>query len=101
MASRLTLQSKFEKLLGTRCVYYNSPESVIMGYPAIRFSKKKIDDRYANNKIYSSMNCYEVTVISTIPDDPVNDKIRALPYCSFDRHYTADNLDHDVYTIFY
>lgn len=101
MASRLKLQSELEELLGSRSVYYNPPESTKMVYPAIRYTKKSINTRYAGNAIYSKMDCYEVIVISTRPDDPVNEKIQAMPYCSFDRHYTANNLDHDVYTIFY
>lgn len=100
-ASRLKLQSKFEELLESKCVYYNPPESMKMGYPAIRYSKKSIDVRYANNAKYSMMDCYEVIVISTEPDDPVNEKIMALPYCSFDRPYRAGGLDHNVYTLFY
>ena len=100
-ASRLKLQSKFEELLGTRFVYYNPPESKKMEYPAIRYSKKSIDVKYADNMRYSMMDCYEVIVISTETDDPVNEKILALPYCSFDRSYQAGGLDHDVYTIFY
>lgn len=101
MASRLELQSKLEKLLGSKCVYYNPPESMKMGYPAIRYSKKSVDVKYAGNAVYSKMDCYQVIVISTMPDDPVNEKIMALPYCSWDTHYTANNLDHDVYTLFY
>lgn len=101
MASRLELQSKLEELLGSKNVYNNPPESSKMEYPAIRFSKKKMDVRYANNAIYSAMNCYEVVVISRRPDDPVIEKIMALPYCSYDRPYIANNLHHDVFTLYY
>lgn len=101
MASRLELQSKLEELLGSRNVYYNPPETVKMSYPAIRYSKKKIDTRYANNAIYSKMNCYEIIVISNRADDPVIEKIMELPYCSFDRPYTSNNLNHDVFTLYY
>lgn len=101
MASRLELQSKLEELLGSKNVYYNPPESVKMEYPAIRYSKKKMDIRYANNAIYSKMNCYEIIVISRRPDDPVIDKLMGLPYCSFDRPYIANNLNHDVFTLYY
>ena len=101
MASRLELQSKFEELLGSRNVYNNPPESIKMEYPAIRYSRKKIDVRFANNAIYSKMKCYEVIVISRSPEDPVIEKLMALPYCSYDRHYIANNLNHDVLTIYY
>lgn len=100
-ASRLKLQSKLEELLGSKNVYYQPPESIKMGYPAIRYSKKDIQSKYANNAKYSMKDCYEVIVIDRLPDNPVNDSILSLPYCEFDRHYTADNLNHDVFTLYY
>ena len=100
-ASRLKLQSKFEELLGSRNVYYNPPESVKMVYPAIRYTKKNIDVKRASNVIHSQKDCYEVIVISPRPDDPVIEKIMELPYCSYDRPYKANNLNHDVLTLYY
>lgn len=101
MADRLDLQSLLEELLESRNVYYQPPESIKMQYPAIRFSKKRIDSKYANNAKYSMRDCYELTVISRTPDHPVIKKLLALPYCSYDRPYVADNLNHDVLTIYY
>lgn len=101
MASDRNPQSKFEELLGSRNVYYQPPESIRMSYPAIRYSKKLIATKYASDVKYSMRNCYEVTVIDTLPDNPVIEKLLALPYCKFDRHYTADNLNHDVLTLYY
>lgn len=100
-ASRLKLQSKLEELLDSKSVYYNPPESRSMTYPAIRYSKKAVDIKHANNVIYMMKDCYEVIVIADEPDHPVNEKILSLPYCSYDRHYTANNLDHDAYTLYY
>ena len=101
MASRLELQTKLEELLGSRNVYYQPPESVKMEYPAIRYSKKKPDTKHANNKVYMKINCYEIIVISRKPDEPVIDKLEELPMCEWDNHYTADNLNHDVLTLYY
>ena len=101
MADRLDLQGLLEELLESRNVYYQPPESVKMQYPAIRYSKKKIQSAYANNSKYLMRDCYELTVISRKPDDPVIKKLLALPYCGYDRPYIADNLYHDVLTIYY
>ena len=101
MADRLDLQSLLEELLESRNVYYQPPESTKMQYPAIRYSKKRIDSKYANNAKYSMRDCYELIVISKTPDHPVIKKLLALPYCSYDRPYVADNLNHDVLTIYY
>lgn len=101
MASRLELQSKLEELLGTRNVYYQAPESIKMSYPAIRFNKSTLLIRHANDSIYSKLTRYEVIVISQTPDHPVLDSLLELPYCAFDRHYVSDNLNHDVFTLYY
>jgi len=101
MASRLDLQTKLEELLGSRNVYYQPPESVKMKYPAIRYSKQKPDTRHANDKVYMKTNCYEIIVISKTPDEPVIGKLEKLPMCEWDRHYSADNLNHDVLTLYF
>lgn len=101
MANRLELQTKLEELLGSRNVYYQPPENTKMVYPAIRFTRKDIESRYADGRIYSKTNCYEIIVISRTPDHPVIDKIMELPYCSFDRHYVSDNLNHDSLTLYF
>ena len=101
MADRLELHSVLQELLGSSNVYYQPPESIKMQYDAIRYSKKNIVSKYANDRKYSMMDCYEVTVISRLPDNPVIKKLLSLPYCSYDRHYVADNLHHDVLTIYY
>ena len=101
MADRLELHSVLQELLGSSNVYYQPPESIKMQYDAIRYSKKTIDSKYANDRKYSMIDCYEIIVISRLPDNPVIKKLLSLPYCSYDRHYVADNLHHDVITIYY
>lgn len=101
MADRLELHSVFQELLGSSNVYYQPPESIKMQYDAIRYSKKAIDSKYANDRKYSMTDCYELIVISRLPDNPVIKKLLSLPYCSYDRHYVADNLHHDILTIYW
>lgn len=100
MASRLNLQTKLEGILGSRNVYYQPPASVKMQYPAIVYRRKDIDTRFANNVVYMQSSSYEVVLIDKNPDSEFVDKILRLPYCSYDRHYTSDNLNHDVFTIY-
>lgn len=95
------MQTKFEELLGSKNVYYNPPETLKMVYPCIRYTKKNIDVKRASNVIHTQKTCYEVIVISTRPDDPVIEKIMELPYCSYDRPYKSNNLNHDVLTLYY
>lgn len=101
MADHIKLQSLLEELLESDNVYYKPPESAKMHYPAIRYSKKAITTKYANDANYSTRDCYELTVIAKLPDHPIIKKLLALPYCSYDRSYVADNLNHDVLIIYY
>ena len=100
MASRLDLHTKFEEILGSRNVYYQPPASVKMQYPAIVYSRKNIETRFAGNVVYMKSSSYEVVLIDRNPDSEFVDKILQLPYCSYDRPYTKDNLNHDVFTIY-
>lgn len=101
MASRLDLQTELERILGSRNVYFQPPSSVRMQYPAIVYSRKDVDGRFANDKVYRKLPCYEMILIDKNPDSALVDKLLDLQYCSFDRHYESDNLNHDVFTIYY
>ena len=101
MGSRLDLQTKLETLLGSKNVYYQPPASVRMNYPAIVYSRSNIENRHADDDVYMQAYFYEVIVIDEDPDSEVVENISKLPGCRFDRHYTSDNLNHDVFTLYY
>ena len=101
MATRLELQSKLEELLGFKHVYYQLPENIKMEYPAIQYSNSNIKTRSADDRTYSKMTRYEIIVIDRKPDNPVIDELLKLPYCSYDRSYKAENLNHDVLTLYF
>lgn len=101
MASRLELQKKLEELLGSKNVYYQPPESIKMEYPAIVYSKSNIRSVFANDATYSLYFCYEIIVISKLPDHPVINKILSLPHSTYSRPYKSDNLNHDVLYLYF
>lgn len=95
------LQAKFEEILGSRNVYYNPPASVKMRYPAIVFSRGKIEKKNANNAAYMQSHRYEVTVIDRNPDCKYIEEVLRLPMCTYDRHFVSDNLHHNTFTLYY
>lgn len=100
MHSRIDLQNKFEEILGSRNVYFQPPSSVKMQYPAIVYSRSDVVPEFANDGLYLYSPRYEVILIDKNPDSEFVEKILNLPYCRFDRHYEADQLNHDVFTIY-
>lgn len=82
-------------------VYFQPPNSTKMEYPCIRYERDAVDTQYADNKPHRSDTRYMVTVIDRDPDSEIPGKVAALPLSSFNRFYTADNLNHDVYNVFF
>ena len=101
MGSRLDLQNLLESVLGSRNVYYQPPESIRINYPAIIYSRNDIDNTFADDIVYMQNHTYQVIVIDANPDSEIIDKISKLPMCRYNRHYTSDNLNHDVFIINY
>lgn len=107
MGNRLQLHNELIDVLGTAeeiesRVYFQPPASVRMKYPCIRYSRTGVDQTHANNKSYIATNQYEVVVIDLDPDSDIPDKVLArFPRCRLDRTYTADNLNHTVFTLYY
>lgn len=101
MAQRLELQAILVELLGSSNVYFQPPPSVQMNYPCIVYEREDENTDFANNKPYVSKKRYQVTVIDPNPDSDIPSRVAKLPSCVFDRFYTADNLNHDVYQLFF
>lgn len=72
-----------------------------MVYPAIVYSREHIEAIYADDNIYNFHRSYQVTVIDKDPDSEIVDKMLKLPMCRHDSNFTADNLNHDTFTIYY
>lgn len=101
MAPRLDLQVLLEGILGSRNVYFQPPATVKMKYPCIIYKRDSVNTDFADDKPYKLKKRYQVTVVDTSPDSDIPGKVAALPLCSYDRFYTADNLNHDVYNLFF
>ena len=99
--TREDLQAFFEEFLGSRNVYFQPPPSIRMNYPAIVYSLSEIQNRPANNSVYSQQIAYQVTIIDDDPDSDISKRFSVLPLCRFNRFFTSDNLNHFVYTLFY
>lgn len=82
-------------------VYFQPPETVKMEYPCIVYERSTAKTTFAENLPYHYTQGYTVTVIDKNPDSLIPIEIAKLPMCTFDRHFTVDNLNHDVFNIYY
>lgn len=101
MGTRLQLQTVLETILGSKNVYFQPPATMVMKYPCIVYSRSSMDTKFANNVPYSIKNRYQLTVIDKNPDSAIPAKVAALPMCTYDRPFKADNLNHDIFNIYY
>lgn len=98
---RLELQSLLEELLGSQNVYFQPPQNVQMVFPCIVYHRDIMDTRFGDNAPYSLVNRYQVTVIDKNPDSLIPDKVAKLPMCLKNRFFTANNLNHDVFNLYF
>jgi hypothetical protein len=101
MGQRLDLQTLLETLLESENVYFQPPASVQILYPAIVYQRDDIRTAFADNNPYRHTKRYQVTVIDRNPDSDIPDKVADLPLCDYNRFYVADNLNHDVFTLYF
>lgn len=100
---RLELQALLQEVSGydEPHVHFQPPPNLVMDYPCIRYKRDDADTSFADNRPYRVVQRYQVMVIGHSPDNPVLAKIAALPMCLTGRSYTAENLNHDVFTLFF
>lgn len=96
---RLQLSETLHKILGNENVYFQPPEGTMMDYPAIVYTRDGIRNTPADNQVYLQSQMYQITVIDEDPDSELVEKVSKLPTARFIRHFTSDNLNHDVFTM--
>lgn len=101
MSRRYDLQDILESILGSKNVYFQPPKSVQLRYPCIVYERANESAHNANDTIYLLKKSYTITLIDKNPDSEFEDEIRKLPYCSFNRSFASEGLNHYVFTIFF
>lgn|SRR5689334_25402207 len=100
-ARRLQLQSLLETALGSDKVYFQPPTNTKLVYPCIVYERRRGNVQFADNVPYLYEQGYTVTLIDPNPDSVISDAIISIPKTIHDRFFTAGNLNHDVYIMYY
>ena len=103
MASTLNKRLELHEILKSICdnVYFSPPTGMKLKYPCIVYNRDYAKVGYADDIPYMLDTRYSLTVIDQKPDSEIVPQIERLPKCSYNNHFTNDNLNHDVYTIYY
>lgn len=103
MKSRLALQAKLIEVLGSSNVYFQPPEDIKLKYPCIIYERDAIDIDHADDINYNKMVRYELMYIDPNPDtnDFIEKLIDSFKYCSYNRHFVSDNLNHETFDLYY
>lgn len=99
MGQRLELHQLLETF--SENVYFQPPTNISMKYPCIVYSRDYAYTEFADGIPYCHKLRYQVTVIDRDPDSAIPSKIASMPMTLFNRFFTADNLNHDVFSVYF
>jgi hypothetical protein len=99
MAPRLNLHQLLSTF--TEHVYFQPPTNIKLEYPCIVYRRDFADTKFADDKVYDHVIRYAITVIDRNPDSDIPQKVASMPMSLFNRFYTVDNLNHDVYNVYF
>ena len=99
MAPRLQLHELLESFAEN--VYFQPPTNIVLKYPCIIYKRDYAETEFADNMPYNHTLRYMVTVIDRDPDSDIPGKIAQMPQSLYNRYFTVDNLNHDVYRVYF
>lgn len=94
------LLNLLQKAVDHNRVYFQPPENLKIGYPAVIFHLSKVKIDHADDTPYKGAREYSVTLITKEPEPEVLDEILKIPYTTLDTTYIADGMNHFVFTTY-
>lgn len=99
--TRLELHEELCEVLGSRKCYFSPPST--LEFPCILYKRERPLVNHADNIKYRSMNRWTITIIDENPDSDIPRRLEEhfQHYCTKDREYPSDGLNHFVYDLYY
>ena len=89
----------FQEIVGeTPHVYFQPPENTKMVYPCFRYTEAGSTPLHAEDQPYLHVRQYTVIYITRNADPILPEAMKNLSQVRFDRRYSANNLNHFVFT---
>ena len=71
-----------------------------MIYPCVMYKRDAEEIEAADNEVYHRLDRYLITVMDYDPEG-LREEVKQIPRMRFVRHYPADNLNHDIFSILF
>lgn len=103
MKSRVEFHEKLVEVFGSENVHFQPPEGIKFKQGnRIIYERDDLPTQQADNIKYIGHSRYTVTLVTKDPDLPLITELPFLfDYCSMDRQFSSDGMNHVVYTIYY
>ena len=102
MATRIQFRDKLEEVLGIQNLYFQPPSGFKMEYDCCVYKIAHRPSKYADNIRYLNLTQYECMLIFRDPDSDLPQKLMAgFQYVEQNRRFTADNLNHEVFLVYF
>ena len=99
---RLEFHEELCTLLGSRNVYFQPPASIKLHYPCIVYKPGLDFSAHADNCSYINCDCYQVQIIAKDPTFELFETFTSKwQYVRPEVPFTADNMNHHNYTVYY
>ena len=99
---RIDLHALIQRTVGEDVrVYFQPPADIKMSFPCIVYERVRTDTRFANDNPYLGTKRYTLTSINRDPDSEIPELIATLPMCTHSSYFVTNNLNHDVFDIFF
>lgn len=101
MDRRPQLHELLKEILGSNNVYFQPPANVSMQYPAIVYKRNNAKTAFGDDIPFTVTRRYLVTLIAQTPDSNIWEKLVSLPRCLHERWFAANDLNHDVFNLYF
>lgn len=101
-SNRDEFDRKLRQILGSTNTFFQPPESVKIKYPCFVYEFSKDHDLHADDMAYLTHTGYDVTAITKDPDVTYKNELKAeFRHCEWVRSFISDNLNHNIYKIYF
>lgn len=92
----------FDRFLDGPAVYFQPPSGHLMVFPCIVYQWETPQLLNSDDEIYRKYNHYELTYMTTDPDDPTPDLLlKTFRHISPSKPFTSDNKYHFPYSLYF